>query len=127
MKKLSSFFVACCTAIIAFVFYGCSASSYTEDYAFHFELTSYSGSDPVGDTQKVDAYFAEKNIPVAYIPISGHSLKDCDQQAIALFNESVAKLSYEEIDALNFKGTISFAYTLSRGSDILAQWEYPNK
>lgn len=126
MDKVMKFAFMCCLAIVAVGLSGCVETTHTEDYKFG--IIEYQGGDFKGDQAKIEAYFADKNIPLTYVTYSGATQADCDEQAIADFNTYTRKISHEEIDALGLKGdNASFRFVVSRGGVTVAEWKYSKK
>lgn len=120
MKNVTKFAVMCCMVLMAISFDSCVESVHEEDY--NYGISQFSGK-----TDLVFDYLASKNVPLTTIAFIGTSQKECDAQAIAKFNEFCKNLSYDEIDNLGWSSNTSFTYSVSRGGETIAKWEYFKK
>lgn len=120
MKNLTKFAAICCMIIMAISFNSCVESVHEEDY--NFGISQFSGNSTA-----IFAYLNEKEVPQTTIAFIGTSQKECDQQAIAKFNEFCTKLSYDEIANLGWSSNTSFTYSVSRGGVTVAAWKYPKQ
>lgn len=129
MKNVTKIAALCCMVMMAVTFSACSESEshlYTYGIRDHKFFTS--------DSEKVFNYLKSMNVPNDINEVfSGKSMKECDEQAKAKFNEIVSNLSHEEVAALGLSEECTFVYAVWRGSEVgtpnevIAQWEYPKK
>lgn len=120
MKNFKKIAAICCMVIMAISFNSCVESLHEE--AYNFGISQFSGN-----TTAIFGYLESKYVPLTSITFKGSTQKDCDQQAIAKFNEFCTKLSYEEIANLGLSSNTSFTYSVSRGGVTIAAWKYPKQ
>lgn len=121
MKNVTKFAVMCCMVLMAISFDSCVESVHEEDY-------NYGISQVSGNPSLVFSYLESKGVPQqTTITFIGTSQKECDAQATAKFNEFSTKLSHDEIANLGWSSNTSFTYSVSRGGETIAKWEYSKK
>lgn len=120
MRNMMKYVAMCCMVLMAISFNSCVESVHEEDYNFGISQVS-------GNINPVFAYLKSKNVPLTTIAFKGKSQKECDEQAMAQFNEFCTKLSYDEIANIGLNSNASFTYSVSRGGVTIASWKYPKE
>lgn len=128
MNQIVKSAVFCLCAMMACVLMSCDEIVSIQQ-AYKFGITTLHGSG--NDLWHIEEYLESKGVKNDDIIITeGKSTKDCDAKAEKVFNETVAKLSHAELEAILGK-TCYFKYTATRYAEdgktviTIGSWSYP--
>lgn len=136
MKKMKLFVAALCCMCAALMFNSCGENvTMQAAYGIGIHKEAASGDD----FYNFCLYLREKGVVFegneSTLIYKGKSQADCDAQAVKFFNEQVAKISYEEVEAfLQFPDDFYIEYSIvaakkseSEETRVLGAWYYPKK
>jgi hypothetical protein len=79
-------------------------------YSYGFSSIEASQSDMT----IIENFLTDHHCQMSGLLFKGKTLAECDAQAIARFNESVAQFSYNDVVALNLEESTNFIYSCAR-------------
>jgi hypothetical protein len=102
-------------SFVAVLLFSCSDKE-TVSLGYSYGISSYysTSNELPTDLATIEAFLIDHNCQMTSLIFTGKTTKECDAQALARFNESIAAFSYANVVDLNLDASTTFKYTCSR-------------